>query len=50
LHSLVAVGSVPTLYPVAPLRLLAAAYPDTKQGMGIAGSSLDSFSALSFSS
>jgi hypothetical protein len=35
-------GSPATLYPVAPLRLLADAYPDTKAGFGIAGSSLAS--------
>ncbi len=41
-YQVVAVGSVPTIYPIAPLRLLANAYPDTKQGLGIAGSSLAS--------
>lgn len=35
-------ASVPTTYPVGVLRLLADAYPDTKQGLGIAGSSLAS--------
>ena len=36
------VASVPTIYTVAPLRLLAAAYPDTQQSLGIAGSNLAS--------
>ncbi|HEX4018572.1 MAG TPA: ABC transporter substrate-binding protein [Frankiaceae bacterium] len=36
------VASVPTTYTVAPLRLLAEAFPDTKQGLGIAGSNLAS--------
>jgi hypothetical protein len=35
-------ASVPTTYPVGPLRLLAAAYPQTQQALGIAGSSLAS--------
>ncbi len=35
-------ASYPTKYPVGPLRLLAAAYPDTQQALGIAGSSLAS--------
>jgi ABC-type branched-subunit amino acid transport system substrate-binding protein len=35
-------ASLPTSYPVGVLRLLADAYPDTKQGLGIAGSSLAS--------
>ncbi len=35
-------GSPSTVYPVAPLRLLADAYPDTQQGLGIASSSLAS--------
>jgi ABC-type branched-subunit amino acid transport system substrate-binding protein len=33
-------ASAPTTYPVGVLRLLADAYPNTKQGLGIAGSSL----------
>ncbi len=36
------VASRASKYPVGPLRLLAAAYPETKQGLGIAGSSLAS--------
>jgi ABC-type branched-subunit amino acid transport system substrate-binding protein len=35
-------GSPSTVYPVAPLRLLADAYPDTKQGLGVASSNLAS--------
>ena len=35
-------SSVPHVYPVGVLRLLADAYPDTKTGLGIAGSSLAS--------
>jgi ABC-type branched-subunit amino acid transport system substrate-binding protein len=35
-------ASVPHVYPVGILRLLADAYPDSKQGLGIAGSSLAS--------
>ncbi len=35
-------ASYPTTYPVGVLRLLAAAYPNTKTGLGIAGSSLAS--------
>ena len=35
-------ASVPHVYPVGVLRLLADAYPNTKQGLGIAGSSLAS--------
>jgi hypothetical protein len=36
------VASRASKYPVGPLRLLAAAFPETKQGLGIAGSSLAS--------
>jgi len=36
------VASIPTIYTVAPLRLLADAFPDTKQALGIAGSNLAS--------
>ncbi len=35
-------SSPPTKYAAAPLRLLAAAYPQTRQGLGIASSSLSS--------
>jgi ABC-type branched-subunit amino acid transport system substrate-binding protein len=35
-------ASVPTNYPVGPLRLLALAYPDTQKGLGIGGSSVAS--------
>ncbi len=35
-------GSPSTVYPVAPLRLLADAYPDTRQGLGVASSNLAS--------
>ena len=35
-------ASFPTKYPVGVLRLLAAAFPDTQQALGIAGSSLAS--------
>jgi ABC-type branched-subunit amino acid transport system substrate-binding protein len=35
-------ASVPHVYPVGVLRLLADAYPATKQGLGVAGSSLSS--------
>ncbi len=38
-------GSPSTVYPVAPLRLLAEAYPQTQQGLGIASSSLASLRA-----
>ena len=41
-YQVVPVGSPPTIYPAANMRLLADAYPDTKQGLGIAGSSLAS--------
>ena len=36
------VASIPNIYTVGPLRLLANAYPETKQALGIAGSSLAS--------
>ena len=36
------VKSFPTVYPAAALRLLALAYPQTQQGLGIAGSNLAS--------
>ncbi len=36
------VGSPATVYPVAPLRLLAAAYPESEQGLGIGGGNLAS--------
>ena len=35
-------SSVPTVFPIGSMRLLGDAFPDTKQGLGIAGSSLAS--------